>query len=311
MPLHASGTRRLSLPCPRLWRAALWALLLLGSAPLWAETVRFPGGDRSEDRRWDFVLAVLELSLGKTAAAGSTDTVMRLPAQMQARRISELLADNLDVAVAIGSKDLQDGPTLFLPIPLQRGMLGWRLLLVNKAVAPRLAQVRTLEQLRPLRLGYPRAFADYGIMEAAGFNIVYAGGYESLFRMLELGRLDWVSRGVGEVFAELDALERRGVSGIVMDPSLALRYKADWFFIVNPRKPELARRIQQGLELAMRDGSYDRLFDGYFGAILAAARLEQRRIIELDNPDFPELGKSLPADWLWQPPRPPRRGGTR
>lgn len=285
---------------------ALLLVLALFMLPARAGDIRFPGGDSPEDKRWDFVLEILALALDKAPAGDVPDHIVRLPAQMQARRIAELSSGHLDVAVAIGSRDLVRQPVIFIPLPLQRGLLGWRLLLANAEGARKLAQVRTIDDLRPLRMGFVRTFADYPVMQANQIRIVDGADYQGMFRMLTAGRMDYLSRGVGEIFSEYESLRGRGISTVVIEPTLALHYRADWFFVVNPARRDLAERITRGLEQARRDGSYERVFQKHFEPVLAQARLDQRRIIELTNPDFPELDSQIPANWWWAPE--PRKG---
>jgi ABC-type amino acid transport substrate-binding protein len=273
---------------------------LIGPAVHGAE-IRFPGGNSPDDKRWDFVLEILALALQKAPASDGPDRIIRLPAQMQARRIAELSAGELDVAVGIGSKDLMQKPVIFIPLPLQRGLLGWRLLLANREGADKLARVHSIEDLRPLRMGFVRTFADYRAMLANQLNVVDGADYQGMFRMLSAGRMDYLSRGVGEVFDEHALLLAQGIKGIDIEPQLALHYRADWFFVVNPARRDLAERITRGLEAARQDGSYERAFQRSFGPILARAKLEQRQVIELVNPDFPDLGASVPPGWWWQP----------
>lgn len=279
--------------------AALFLALSLTSA--WGAEIRFPGGDAPDDKRWDFVLEILALALQKAPGKDGPDEIVRLPAQMEARRVAELESGHLDVAVAIGSKALLQKPVIVIPLPLQRGMLGWRLLLANRGGAAKLAQVSSLAALRPLRLGFVRTFADYPAMQANGLTLVDSADYQGMFRMLAANRMDYLSRGVGEVFAEYDTLLAHAQSGIDIEPQLALHYRADWFFIVNPARPELAARIAHGLDIARSDGSYERAFEGSFGPLLARAKLESRRVIELANPAFPDLDDHIPADWWWHP----------
>ncbi|WP_374403676.1 substrate-binding periplasmic protein [Niveibacterium sp.] len=281
----------------------LLLLAALFAMPAVAGDIRFPGGDTPEDKRWDFVLEILALSLQKAPAGDTPDRIVRLPAQMQARRIAELSSGHLDVAVAIGSRDLVRQPVIFIPLPLQRGLLGWRLLLANAEGARKLAHVQSLDDLRPLRMGFVRTFADYPVMLANQLRVVDGADYQGMFKMLKAGRMDYLSRGVGEIFAEHEALRERGNSTLVIEPRLALHYRADWFFVVNPARRDLAERITRGLEQARRDGSYERVFQQHFAPVLAQARLDQRRIIELANPDFPELDNQIPSNWWWMPER--------
>ncbi|GAA5178152.1 transporter substrate-binding domain-containing protein [Niveibacterium umoris] len=281
----------------------LLLLAALLSLPARGADIRFPGGDSPDDKRWDFVLEILALALEKAPDRAGPDRIIRLPAQMQARRIAELRAGELEVAVAVDSRDLRKQGVIVIPTPLQRGLLGWRLLMIRPESAPRFASVTSLEQLRPLQLGFIRTFADYPIMRANGLNLVDAGDYSGAFRMLAAGRMDYLSRGVAEIFWELDVQKRNGVTPLQIEPALALHYRADWYFIVNPTRADLAERVTRGLGKAIQDGSYDRSFQRHFAQILASANFERRRIIELSNPDL-EQDDSVPTSWWWQPASP-------
>lgn len=60
--------------------------------------------------------------------------------------------------------------------------------------------------------------------------------------------------------------------------------------------------MTQGLEKARHDGSFDKLFHQYHDATIKRAGLENRTIIELDNPLLPDetpLGRRE----LWFRPR--------
>ena len=49
----------------------------------------------------------------------------------------------------------------------------------------------------------------------------------------------------------------------------------------------LQPQAQPGLEQALADGSFDRLFFAHYGDALQRARLSERQLIELDNPLLP------------------------
>jgi hypothetical protein len=68
----------------------------------------------------------------------------------------------------------------------------------------------------------------------------------------------------------------------------------------------LADEIRRGLEAAIADGSFDRLFYSYFATKIAAADLERRHVVDLPNP---LRGPSLPLarKSLWFSPDEMRR----
>jgi hypothetical protein len=78
--------------------------------------------------------------------------------------------------------------------------------------------------------------------------------------------------------------QKINASTLEIEPHLALHYFYDAYFMVNRRSTALAHDIESGLERAIKDGSFDRLFQQYYGERLRNAHLETRTVIELRNP---------------------------
>jgi hypothetical protein len=70
-------------------------------------------------------------------------------------------------------------------------------------------------------------------------------------------------------------------------PTLALHYPTAMYFFVSKQRPELAADIRKGLDIALRDGSFEALFLQNFGEVLKRSRLDKRRVFELKNPLLP------------------------
>jgi hypothetical protein len=68
---------------------------------------------------------------------------------------------------------------------VDRGLLGYRLLLIRADDQARFAKVRTLDDLRHLRAGLGKGWADVNIFEASGVEVVEGSNYEGLFGMLK------------------------------------------------------------------------------------------------------------------------------
>ena len=68
--------------------------------------------------------------------------------------------------------------------------------------------------------------------------------------------------------------------------------------MVNRKNTRLAHDIRVGLEKAIRDGSFHKLFQQYFGAQIRKAHLETRTVIELQNPLQPPETPSIRPE-LW------------
>ena len=118
----------------------------------------------------------------------------------------------------------------------------------------------SLEELRKLTMGSGPHWTDTNIMQANGFHIVEGSNYAGLFKMLAAGRFDFMSRGVHEAGYDLAAYAD---FGLVLENSLLLKYDnpVQYSFYVNKKNTLLADRIERGLKIAQKDGSFDELFD--------------------------------------------------
>jgi ABC-type amino acid transport substrate-binding protein len=167
-------------------------------------------------------------------------------------------------------------------IPLHKGLIGWRIGLIRKGDQARFSKIKTVEDLKKIRIGQSSEWPDVGVLRFNGMNVVTGSTYEGLFAMLVGGRFDYFMRDVIEIWDEL-----RDHAGIPMEveQSFAVHYYYDAYFCVNKRNTKLAEDIRQGLEQAVADGSFEKLFQQYFSDSLRKARLDERTVIELSSPD--------------------------
>jgi hypothetical protein len=79
-----------------------------------------------------------------------------------------------------------------------------------------------------------------------------------------------------------------------------IHYPAAYYFYVRKGDKQLAKDIQIGLERAIADGSFDEIFDRYFGEKIKRLNMENRRIIPIALPEDAELianRKQHPLYW--------------
>ncbi len=190
-----------------------------------------------------------------------------------------------------GHKELDEG-MIPVPFPIDKGLLGYRVALIDRRKQQKIAAVSNLEQLRSLKVGQGVNWGDVPILEHNRVPVEVATTYDSLFLMLLAGRFDLFPRGVTEVTLELAKYGRR-YPDLAIEQHLLIRYPYPQFFYVSKSAPHLAARLTAGLEQMAKDGSFDALFNKYFARSLRALRLEQRVTIDLDNPFLP---KWVPLD---------------
>lgn len=188
----------------------------------------------------------------------------------------------------------------FLPIRIDayRGLMNHRLFFIRQGDQARFDQVRTLDDLKKIKLGQGRSWQDASILESAGLQVVKATKKPSLYHMLDGGRFDAFPRGANEVWTELSAFPDLKLT---VEENLVLIYPLPTYFFVSPQDPILAKDIEHGLEAAIKDGAFDRYFysSPEVKEALSKAGLKNRRAIRISNPYLP---KATPLDrkelWL-------------
>ena len=167
------------------------ALLMLITLPLQADTViRHLRGETPDDARNDYFLAMLTLALEKTADEGSWQLQPSDEAMTQSRALQKLSdGDGMDVVWSMTSiaREQQNLP---IRIPLLKGLMGYRLLIIRAEDQSWFRRVQTIDQLRELRAGQGHDWPDTDILRANGLAVDATVDYDSLFRMLQLGRFD-------------------------------------------------------------------------------------------------------------------------
>jgi hypothetical protein len=284
---------------PKIARLFVCLMFAWHGAATAVEVVRFPRPEFEGDRRFDYALQLLKLGLSKT---GTEYRVELAPISMnQERQVVELEADRTIDIAPIPSSAEREERLLPIRIPIQKGILGWRLGLIRKGDQGRFAGVNTLQDLKRVRLAQGQEWPDTLILRANGIDVITAPRYEGLFSMLVSERFDYFPRSVNEIWDELES----HAGTLEVESRIALHYYYDAYFMVNKKNTRLAENLRQGLEKAIADGSFDRLFDQHHGERLRKARLDKRTVIELRNPLLtPGTPSDRPELWYQYMPGP-------
>lgn len=177
-------------------------------------------------------------------------------------------------------------------VPLSRGLLGWRLLLVNQNT-PFLSTPRTKQNTLFVQ-GYD--WPDSQILKANGYKIHTANDYHSMFTMVEKGRVNALPRSVIEI-----ADEHKNIAAkLFIAPDLMLYYPTAEYFFVSNKDSNLAAAIEHGLIEMYKDGSFNALFEQQYGTILTQLAQQKRKVLKLQNPLLP-TATPLDKPEYWQP----------
>ncbi|MEC7469240.1 MAG: hypothetical protein VYC51_05270, partial [Pseudomonadota bacterium] len=134
-------------------------------------------------------------------------------------------------------------------IPLTGGMFGYRVLLVSQDNPLFITEI-ALDQLKQLSAVQGSDWPDTDILKYHGFN-VSTSVYSSAFKLLDKGMVDYFPRAVHEVFEELST--HRDLA-IEVESHIALQYHNPMFFFVSEHRPELAERLEVGLQRLYENG---------------------------------------------------------
>jgi hypothetical protein len=247
---------------------------------------------------YDFRWKVLELALAH-AQPGTPPHLAPLEEEVsQNRALTQLEAGDLDV-IALGSNADREGRLLPIRIDILRGLVGFRLLIIRAADQDRIARMDDEAIRRQLTFGLNSQWADLPIMQAAGYKVATSTKHETLFEMLSSGRFDAFPRGTNEARQEI--AQRKSIyPQLALEKTKALYFPYPIYFWVNKTNRALAETIERGLQLALRDGSFDRLFLSFHAADIAALAAEHRHVIMVDNALLPP-GTPAPDTRSWWP----------
>lgn len=221
----------------------------------------------------------------------------------QSKILSEIQEKRLDVFWSSSNSEIEN---LYTPIriPLYKGILGNRIFIINKFSQDKFDKIKTFDDLKKITIGQGRTWADVKILEHNGLSVVKVNKYESLFYMVDGGRFDAFARGIHEPYAELES--HPNLKDLTVEKSIMLVYKMPFYLFVDKNNKQLAKDLELGLNRAISDGTFDKVFfsDPLVKAALEKADMKNRKIFTLENPT---LSKETPLDReeLWYNPNKP------
>lgn len=268
-----------------LMLASLWPLdAALATTVAAPRPLLYPRHQAHDDPQQDYVTALLQQALQRSGQAYALRR-STLP-MVQARAIHEIAAGtgSVDVVWAATSR-AREAQLLPVRIPIDRGLIGWRVALIH-ARRPQLLRGRRMPaDLAHLSAGQMADWPDAAILQSNGLRIDTSSTYEGLFQQLAAGRIDYFPRSVIEAQSELAS---HAWLPLALDAHLLIRYPAALYFFVGQHRPELARHIETGLEKMLADGSFEHLFRRHFGRVTDELNLSRRQVLELANGDLTE-----------------------
>jgi hypothetical protein len=291
-----SGAKHSRVVCLVAELALLTSVVLgsIGSAAAAETTLHYFPSGTIYDYRWK----LLQLALAHTASTSGPVKIAPYAEDVTQNRGVRLLQSGVIDVIALGTNPDREQNMRAIKIDILRGVVGFRLLVIRANEQASIARMDDQAVRKHLVFGLNSQWADLPIMRANGFSVVTSSNYENLFAMLAAGRFDAFPRGLNEAQLELDERGQK-FPQLVIERSKALYFPYPIYFWVNKKNRALARRIERGLQMALTDGSFQRLFEKYHAHDIAAAQIEQRHIIMLENPLLPAETDRPDTGWWW------------
>jgi hypothetical protein len=207
------------------------------------------------------------------------------------------LQDNREINIVWGMTNPQREKDLLpIRIPIFKGLIGWRLLLIRQDMAGRFRYIQELDHFVKLSPLQGREWPDTKILQSNGFDVITERTQSALMRMLGNAQGDFFPRSIIEVWEELAESETQ--IPIQIQPTLGIRYPAAIYFFVNKKSVPLASLIETGLEKAINNGKFEALFAENYKPYIDKAQIENRTFYVLKNTFLPETAP-LDRKELW------------
>lgn len=282
-------------------RLLAWGLLaLLSGGEAAAQTViMIERPETDQDRRQAFYWRVGAAALARTTPQYGPARFEWADAPFSRQGAIEALerARPLHLAALPASRDLEQR-LLPIRIPVDMGLLSYRVSLIRADDQARFNRVKSVDDLRSFTAGVGAGWTIGRVLESNALPLISSGVYRQLFSMLAGGRFDYFSRGVTEILDEFDANQAEH-PGLAIETKLLLHASLPVYFFASPLRPEVAKRMEVGMEALVADGDLRRMTLEAFGDDMRRLKLKDRRVIELANPIVPPSAPTQrPELWL-------------
>lgn len=247
-----------------------------------------------------FEQQVIQLALEKTRTSDGSFEMVPVNVISRTHAVAALnqnLYANFVISLSYEDALLESGNLIYIPFPIELGALSYRICYANKNIVAQVQGIKNLQQLQRYKIGVGAGWIDAKILQHHGLQIVEGSNITSLFRMTQAGRADLFCPSPSEYFHELRA---EPTAELQLDNKLALYYPLPKFLFAHKSSKPLLDRIQKGIEIAYKDGSYLELWNETQGQAILRADLGKRNLIELENPFINSLSDDY-KQYLFNP----------
>lgn len=245
---------------------------------------------------------LLQKALQKAAKGRTVPPFAATIEMAEDRMVRELRADRIIDILWLGGSKERARDLLMVPIPLERGLVGYRQFIIRKENIAKFDAIKTLADLANLKACHGAQWGDTEILRAAQLPVVTSVNYESLFKQLAAGRCDYFPRGIHQGKIEVSKRAAAFPDLIVYEP-LILHYPFASYFYVHPKNKELAQWLQEGLEKMIDDGDLLAYMQQQEHTLHAfpLLRLAKKRLLMIPNHNLPDFSDEKNSRYWFQP----------
>ncbi|USE71707.1 hypothetical protein CTT31_21745 [Pseudoalteromonas maricaloris] len=282
-------------------KLVLTFILLTSYSVCASDLVRYNISKEFADPKQDYYIALLRLALNKSRDKyGAYQLIENSFDHTPQGRTLEILEQGKLLDVHWSMTSIQREKSLAtVYVPLLKGMMGARLFLIHKDTEERLSLLNSPAQLMSFTLGSGIDWPDTSIYEKNGFVVVTSMA-ALLPKMLEEKRFELFPRALHEPWTELQS-----TNSAVVESKFAFCYPTAMYFFVNKNNRRLKERLTYGLNKAIEDGSFDKLFFNHpiTREAIAKAKFEERKALKLQNPNLSGHTRDtlFNPKYTWQP----------
>ena len=221
-------------------------------------TITVPAPRSLHDISHDYHIRLLDIALANSGVDRSNVVIRQVPAISEGRAKVELKKGTLINLYWLGAETALADDLIAIEIPTTRGLIGFRKFIIAKSQRQEFAGINSLSALSLKIACQGQHWADTTILTQAGLRVTTSVNYETLFQMVALGRCDYFPRGYHDVLLEL---EQRATTypELMRYDDIMLHYPFAVFFYVSKSAPELAEKLQAGMEIAAKTGQINEL----------------------------------------------------
>ncbi|MBQ4876259.1 hypothetical protein J8M21_03425 [Pseudoalteromonas luteoviolacea] len=269
-----------------MYKLILIWLLLISHTSIATETIRIRGSQSEHDSTHNYYIGLVELAFDKI---NKPIRIQFAPYMVQERALLELQSNRLIDLYWAGTDQQRESELGVVPIPLIKGLLGYRVFTIHQDKEPLFSQIKSLKSLKNITLCQGQHWPDTDIMLAAGLSVITNVVYENMFKQVYVDRCKAFPRGINEAFSEVESRKQIMPKLEVFD-DVILHYHFPMYFFTHKENTQLIDDLESGLMLAIKDGSFDEYMQTHPTTkhLFPLSKWDNKTILTIDNPFLPQ-----------------------